>query len=115
MTVVKVKAGACGFVTRIRANKVNKREVRIEIESDCESVDDLGFILQEVGPLGMKDIISKGTNENKVFHAAAEKLPHSACPVSVAILKACEVELGLNVPSPVFIEFECDSEDQLLS
>ena len=67
MTVVKVKAGACGFVTRIRADKVNKREVKIEIESDCESVDDLGFILQEIGPLGMKDIISKGASLNKVF------------------------------------------------
>ena len=67
--------------------------------------------MQELGPLGMRDIISKGANGNKVFHAAAEKLPHSACPVSIGILKACEVELGLNVPSPVFIEFECDSED----
>jgi hypothetical protein len=33
----------------------------------------------------------------------------------VAVLKACEVELGLAVPRPVSIEFECDSEDQLLS
>jgi hypothetical protein len=115
LTVVKVKAGACGFVTRIRADKVNKREVKIEIESDCESVDDLGFILQEIGPLSLKDIVSKGANGNRVFHAAAEKLPHSACPVSVAVLKACEVELGLAVPRPVSIEFECDSEDQLLS
>ena len=115
MTLVKVNGGACGFVTRIRADKKNKREVLIEIESDCESVDDLGFILQEMGPLSLKDIVSKGVNGNKVFHAAAEKLPHSACPVSVAVLKACEVELGLNVPSPVYIEFESDSEDQFLS
>ncbi len=115
MTVVKVKSGACGFVSHIRADKVNKREVRIEIESDCESVGDLGFILQEIGPLGMKDIISKGHNGNRVLKAASEKLPHSACPVSVAILKACEVELGLAVPRPVSIEFERDSENQALS
>lgn len=110
MTVVKVNGGACGFVTRIRVDRKGKREVLVTIKSDCESVDDLGFILQEIGPLGLKDIISKGANGNKVFHAAAEKLPHSACPVSVAILKACEVELGLNVPSPVSIEFECELE-----
>lgn len=110
MTVVKVTAGACGFVTRIIASKENKREVRIEIESDCESVDDLGFILQQKGLLGVKDIVSMSHKTNKVFHEASGKLPHSACPVPVAIIKASEVELGLNVPSPVSIEFEPDLE-----
>lgn len=108
MTVVKVEAGACGFVTRIRAKKESKQEVNIQIESDCESVNDLGFILQETGPFSIRDIISKGENANKVICAASEKLPHSACPVSIAILKACEVELGLAVPRPVSIEFESD-------
>lgn len=112
LTVVKVKAGACGFVTRIKAFKGDKREVRIEIESDCESVDDLGFILEQLGPLGIKEIISTDPEKNRVFQAAGEKLPHSACPVAVAIIKASEVALGLNVPSPVSIEFESRSEDE---
>ncbi|MGC8605614.1 MAG: DUF6951 family protein [Desulfomonilaceae bacterium] len=114
MTVVKVKAGACGFVTRIWAEKKDKREVNIRIESDCESVNDLGLTLREMGPLNMKDVLSKGQNSNKVFRAALEKLPHSACPITVAILKACEVELGLAVPRPVSIEFKSDSESSNL-
>jgi hypothetical protein len=110
LTVVKVQSGACGFVTRIRAEKENKREVKIQIESDCESVYDLGFILEETGPFNLRDVIGKGQNGNMVLNAASEKLPHSACPVAVAILKACEVELGLAVPKPVSIEFESDIE-----
>ncbi|MCL5123288.1 MAG: hypothetical protein M1511_02085 [Deltaproteobacteria bacterium] len=111
MTVVKVKAGACGFVTRILATRENKRNVMIKLESDCESVDDLGYILQEMGPLGMKDILARGLKANPVFHVSSEKLPHSGCPVPIAIIKASEVELKLNLPSAVSIEFEPDIED----
>lgn len=112
MIVVKVRAGACGFLTRVRAERENKREVRIEIESDCPSVDDLGFALEQLGPLGMNDIISTNQATNQVFRVATEKLPHAACPVPVAIIKVSEVALGLNVPSPVAIDFECGSGDE---
>jgi len=112
LTVVTVRAGACGFLTHIKARQENKREVCIEIESDCESVEDLGFILEESGPLGIKEIIATSQKANRVFEAAAEKLPHAACPVPVAIIKASEVALGLNVPSPVTIEFENGSGDE---
>jgi hypothetical protein len=109
VVVVRVRAGACGFLTRIRAERENGREVRIELESDCESVQDLGFVLAELCPLGMKDVISTNPEKNQVFRAAIDRLPHAACPVPVAILKVSEVALGLNVPSPVTIEFECGS------
>jgi hypothetical protein len=112
---VKVKAGACGFVSRISVTKENKREIRIRIESDCESVSDLGFILEETGPLGLKEIMSVKRDVNRVFRLAEENIPHSACPVPAAILKASEVALGLNLPNPVVIEFECGSEDETSS
>ncbi|HMK34763.1 MAG TPA: hypothetical protein VK463_06835 [Desulfomonilaceae bacterium] len=112
MVAVTVKAGSCGFLTRIRARRENRREVRIEIESDCESVHDLGFVLDELGPLGMKDVISVNQEKNQVFRVATDTLPHAACPVPVAIIKVSEVALGLNVPSPVTIEFECGSEEE---
>jgi hypothetical protein len=115
LTVVKVKAGACGFVSRITATKENKREIRITIESDCDSVCDLGFILDENGPLGLKEIMSNKREVNRVFRLAEENIPHSACPVPAAILKVSEVALGLNLPSPVVIEFECSSEDETSS
>jgi hypothetical protein len=106
VTVVKVRAGTCGFLTRIIAERENGREVRIEIESDCESVLDLGYILQQLGLLGMKDVISTNREKNQILRAAGDTLPHAACPVPVAILKASEVALGLNIPGIVTIEFE---------
>jgi hypothetical protein len=112
LTVVRVRAGACGFLSLIKAKQENKREVRIQIESDCESVEDLGFILEQLGPLGIKEIIATSQKANRVFEAASDKLPHAACPVPVAIIKASEVAMGLNVPSPITIEFASDSDDE---
>lgn len=112
MTTVKISAGACGFVTRVKANKGEKRTVRIEMESDCESVADLAFILEQMEPLGLKEIMSTNPGKNRIFQLATDKLPHSACPVPVAIIKAAEVALGLNVPSSVSIEFECEPENE---
>ncbi|AFM23594.1 DUF6951 family protein [Desulfomonile tiedjei] len=112
MTTVKISAGACGFVTLVKANKGDKRTVCIEMESDCDSVADLACILEQMDPLGLKEILSTNPGKNRVFQVATEKLPHSACPVPVAIIKAAEVALGLNVPSSVSIEFECEPEDE---
>lgn len=112
LTLVKVSAGACGFLTRVRAERENRREVRIEIESDCESVQALGSILVQLGPLGMKDVISTNQEKNQVLRIAVGTLPHAACPVPVAIIMASEVALGLNIPSPVTIEFEGKSRGE---
>jgi hypothetical protein len=105
MTVVNVSAGACGFVTRISACKEDRRSVRISLESQCEAIQALDRVLQRHGPLSLRDIVSKGTG-NRVLMAGAEVVSHASCPVLVAIIKAAEVELGLNVPTPVTIEFE---------
>jgi hypothetical protein len=111
LTVIRVEAGSCGFVSHVKAKKENKRTVRIQIESDCESLDDLGFILEQNGPFGIVDFMSANPVKNKVFQLAWDKLPHAACPAAMAIIKACEVELGLNVPCPVSIQFETCAED----
>ena len=106
MTVVTVNGGACGFLARIRTTKLDKQSLRIEIESECEFVRELNRVIEENGLLTLKDILGTCEAGNPVFRAASLSLPHSACPVRVAILKAAEVELGLNVPCDISIEFE---------
>ncbi len=106
MTVVRVNHGACGFVSRITAVKEGRRRVRIQIESECESVKDLNVLFEETGPLSIREFMSVGADGNRVSQASEENLPHSACPLQVAIIKAAEVELGMNVPADVTIEFE---------
>lgn len=109
ITVVKVMAGACGFATRIKACKDGQRRVRLRVESECEAVAALGQILEMRGPLEIKDIVSTRLGENRVLKAVSETVRHAACPVAVALIKAAEVQLGLNVASPVTIEFESDA------
>jgi hypothetical protein len=105
LTVVIVDAGACGFRSWITAAKESRREVRIEIESPCETVSQLGRELAKLGPFGLKDVLAKGNNGNKIFSAGAAILAHASCPVLSAVIKACEVEMGLNIPCSVKIEF----------
>jgi hypothetical protein len=112
VAVVRVCAGVCGFVTRVKADRENRRDVRIAIESDCESVLNLGFFLEQLGALTMKDIMSTDREKNSVLRASGETLPHAACPVPVAVLKACEVAQGLCLPRPVTIDFEDESSDK---
>jgi hypothetical protein len=89
--------------------------VRIEIESDCESVECLAVVLERFGPVGVREVMSSAAKGNSILAAASETLPHSACPVGVAAIKAAEVELGLNTPCSVTIEFEAERPTHPLS
>ena len=110
LTRLKVSAGACGFQTIIKAEKDGKYCVRIVLTSDCESVEELSVVLERNGTFQLKEIMAKGDEKNPIFRASSDVLPHSACPVRIAIIKAAEVELGLAVPRPVCMEFESESE-----
>ena len=102
---MKVNPGACGFEARIIAEKEAKRRVRIRIESECEHVCAVSLVLEAIGPLGIREIMGTGCERNPVLKASEERLAHSACPLPAAIIKAAEVELGLNVPVKATIEF----------
>lgn len=110
LTITKVTSGACGFQTTIKSIKDGRRCVRIELVSDCESVQALGRLLDGGDALKMGDFMPRGEAKNNVFQAASEALPHPGCPVRVAIIKAAEVELGLAVPRSVTIEFESEPD-----
>jgi hypothetical protein len=103
LTKVIVEAGACGFKSVIQAQPDQGRRVKVSITSDCEAVTALG---QQIPSLGLKDVLTRGYGRGEVFAAAGRTLAHNACPVVSALIKAAEVELGLNVPSPVTITFE---------
>jgi hypothetical protein len=103
---IRVEAGACGFITRISAVREGERAIRVEIESDCEAVTGLGQALERAGALTLREIVAKGVPDNRVLELGHRMLSHPACPIAVAVIKAAEVELGLNVPSRVTVEFE---------
>jgi hypothetical protein len=101
MTKVRINSGVCGFTATVTAEKVDKRKVRITIESDCEMVQNLA---SELPVLDMMSAFTPHLN-NPVYRAASKHIKHIACPVPAGIIKALEVEMGLAVPKDAGIIF----------
>lgn len=104
MTKVTVDAGACGFSVMITAQKHEDGKITLALDTDCEMVlkmlEDIAT-LDRFAPL-------RGHQNNPVYLSAAKRLKHAACAVPSAILKAVEVEAGLNVAKDVVIRFNKD-------
>ena len=85
----------------IEIEKKDSNAYSVRVGSECEMVIKLG---KEVSELTMMDAF-KRVFDNPVYVGAVKCLRHVACPVPSAILKALEVEAGLNVPKDVSITF----------
>ena len=102
MTKVVVTSGACGFTSAISAGETADQSVAISVDSGCAMVE---MMAAEIACLGWQDALV-GILDNPVYLAAGKHLRHPACPVPAAVLKALEVEAGLNVKTDVTIVFE---------
>ena len=100
-TKVIINPGACGFPATVVVEKNEDENFSVTITSECPMVSKLGT---EIAELTMGDVF-KGLMNNPVYKKGATCLRHVACPVPSGILKALEVEAGLNVPKDVSITF----------
>ncbi|GAB4488107.1 MAG: hypothetical protein OHK006_18070 [Thermodesulfovibrionales bacterium] len=103
VTKITVKSGACGFDVEVTAEKQEDRTVRITLAGECAMIRKMS---EDLPGLDLRSLFIRHT-ENPVYRAAAKHLKHVACPVPAAVLKAAEVELGLNVAKDASIRFEC--------
>ncbi len=101
MTRVIINPGACGMSVTVEVEKKDGKTFSLRITSECEMVAKLG---KELPELTMTDAF-KRFQDNPVYKKGAICLRHVACPVPSGILKALEVEAGLNVPKDVSIMF----------
>ncbi len=101
MTKVVVQSGACGFSVTITAEKTAHGRINLSLKTECEMVmkmlEDIA-VLDRFAPLA-------GYQSNPVYRSAAKHLKHVACTVPSGILKALEVEAGLNVAKDATIIF----------
>ncbi len=104
LIVVEVFAGSCGFVTLVKARKTGSGRVAIELESQCESV--AAVDTEAMGPFTLRDLLKTERSCNRILQEMAKVVQHPSCPVAIAMIRAGEVALGLNVPAPVRIEFK---------
>ena len=101
MAKVEVLAGVCGMQTLIEAQLLDDGQtVRIAVESPCDGVVKL---VEQLGDVDAYREITFRREGPRVLKLAPECLPHPACPVPSAIVKAVEVAAGLALPRDVTI------------
>ena len=101
MTKVIVNSGACGFTVTITAEKRPDKKIAVSLDTGCEMVQKM---LADIATVDHRVTLT-GFRDNPIYLSAAKHLKHAACPVPSAILKAIEVEAGLNVPKDAAIVF----------
>ncbi|HUI46771.1 MAG TPA: hypothetical protein VL122_12400 [Nitrospirota bacterium] len=101
MTKVIVHSGACGFIVMIQAEKSVGGKIALRIDTDCEMVKKM---LEDIAVLDRFAALTTLQN-NPVYRSASKHLKHVACTVPSGIIKAIEVEAGLNVPKDADICF----------
>ncbi len=104
MTKVSINPGVCGMDCQVVVSKIDRMNMRIEIESKCPMVTKLSELLAEVN---LRDVLKK-YGQSVVTEKAAEHLSHAACPIPTAIIKAVEAEAGMALPRNATITFEID-------
>jgi hypothetical protein len=103
MITAQVEPGICGFSALIRVNRVERKQLKIDIESDCEHIKALADQLQM---LGLREILKTPINKNPIYEAAGLCHLHASCAVPCGVLKAAEIELGLALKKAVKIDFQ---------
>jgi hypothetical protein len=104
MTKVSVQPGSCGCSATIKAEKGPGKVISVIIETDCEMVQKMAADIKTIDRFAAL----AGFLTNPVYQAAAKHVKHAACPVPSAILKAIEVEAGLNVAKDATIVFRVE-------
>lgn len=100
MASVQVNPGICGLESSVEAILGDDGMCAVKGESACPHVRELLTALGPVDPFGE---ISYRMGMPRVLATAQETLPHPACPVPCALLKAIEVASGLALPADVSV------------
>lgn len=100
---VRVYAGTCGMISRIRAQADDMGTVSLKIESDCHHILKMSWGLQPMFPYGE---VEAPMGDTEIYKLATKSLPHAACPVPCAMMKALEVAGDMGIPRDAEIVFE---------
>ena len=104
-----VDPGVCGFTCVIRAQKLDKRSVGMEITgSECQQIQRLSGKLDK---LSLKELFMPLTR-NPVYRAAEASGCHPSCVIPAAVLKTAEVALEMAIPRPVRFSFDCTTGEE---
>jgi len=97
-----VEAGVCRFTTTIHATSEDGMTVLLNIETGCPNVKNLAENMKEADAM---DAVYSKMPENHVLMKCYEFIPHPACPIPCAVVKACEVACDLALKREVSFKF----------
>ena len=100
---VTCDAGVCKLKTIIHAIQQDDDMVKLAIESDCHNILKMSWRVQPVNPYTE---LEAPMLETDIYKWASETLPHAACPVPCAMIKAVEVASDMGVKRDVEIKIE---------
>ena len=100
MARVQVNPGICGLTSTLDVALGDDGMCEFKGESMCPHVQALIEGLTGVDPYGEISFAGDGP---RILAAAQQLLPHPACPVPCALLKAVEVTAGLALPADVAV------------
>ena len=107
-TCVTVNPGICGFTCHVKARKIEKKLVALEIaETECNQIQQFSGRLSNIT---LRELFVPVT-KNPVYLSAEKSGCHPSCPIPVAVLKAAEVAMEMALPRDVMIQFEGCQED----
>jgi len=99
-----IDAGACRFITKVKAiPSDDTMSVTFVIETGCPSVKKLASALGECDSM---DAVMTCIMDNKLMKKCSEYLPHPACIVPAALVKAAEAACDLGLKKDAGIHFE---------
>ncbi len=100
---VTCDAGVCKMVTVIHAVQQDDATVKLDIESDCHNILKMSWRVKPVNPYTE---LEAPIFETDIYKWASEVLPHAACPVPCAMIKAIEVASDMGIKRDVSIKIE---------
>ena len=100
---VCVDAGVCKMRTLITAKDNGMGLIELDIKSDCPNILKMSWGIKEINPYSE---IESPICESEIYKLANDTLPHAACPVPCAIIKAVEVASDMGIKRDVTITIE---------
>ena len=108
MTKTLIQSGPCRFETRVTAERVAKRKVKVTVETQCPNMQKMfaGWVAENGDELDpYKFCMSRPGQDALQTYAAAPLPPPAACPVLAGLLRTVEAEAGLCVKADMSVKF----------
>ena len=104
---VCVDAGVCKMRTLITAKDNGMGLIELDIKSDCPNILKMSWRLEPMSPYAE---VEAEFNKSTIYQLANDAIPHTACPVPSAMVKALEVAGDLGLIREAVIRFVEDDE-----